>query len=385
MSTVTFYPLGNADSLLIKADSGKLLLFDYGNVGDPTNMDDRRIDLKKAVREDIGWPSKKEVDVVAFTHGDNDHVQGASEMFWLQHAGRYQDDQRLKIRDLWVPAAMIVEEGVEGDNRVLRQEARYRLLKGSGVRVFSRPEMLKGWLAEHGLTLQSREHLITDAGRLVPGWNLQTEGMEFFVHSPFAHRHNEGITDRNQNCLVMQGVFLHAGRLSRMLITADSEVDDWNLIVDITRAHARIDPSRNDRLKWDILKCPHHCSYGAMSKEKGITVTQPTDQFRWLLEQGSKKSVIVSSSWPIPKTDETQPPHFQTYNRYKQTADDLDADLRVTMEHPTTQSPGRIVINIDGNGVMLKKESVAAAVSIISQRSPRMGYANSPAGSGRGC
>ncbi|MFY9988544.1 MAG: hypothetical protein WAK31_27570, partial [Chthoniobacterales bacterium] len=163
--------------------------------------------------------------------------------------------------------------------RVLRQEARYRLLKGSGVRVFSRPEMLKGWLAEHGLTLQSREHLITDAGRLVPGWNLQTEGIEFFVHSPFAHRHDAGITDRNQNCLVMQAVFLHAGCLSRMLITADSEVDDWNLIVDITRAHAEKDPSRMDRLKWDIFKCPHHCSYGAISKEKGVTITRPSDQF----------------------------------------------------------------------------------------------------------
>ena len=266
--------------------------------------------------------------------------------------------------------------------RVLRQEARYRLLKGSGVRVFSRPEMLKGWLAEHGLTLQSREHLITDAGRLVPGWNLQTEGIEFFVHSPFAHRHDAGITDRNQNCLVMQAVFLHAGCLSRMLITADSEVDDWNLIVDITRAHAEKDPSRMDRLKWDIFKCPHHCSYGAISKEKGVTITRPSDQFGWLLEQGSRKSVMISSSWAIPKTDETQPPHFQTYNRYKQTADDLDADLRVTMEHPTANAPGRVVVQIDGSGVMLKKESVAAGVSIISQRSPRMGYGNSSAGSG---
>lgn len=242
--------------------------------------------------------------------------------------------------------------------------------------------MLKGWLAEHGLTLQSREHLITDAGRLVPGWNLQTEGIEFFVHSPFAHRHDAGITDRNQNCLVMQAVFLHAGCLSRMLITADSEVDDWNLIVDITRAHAEKDPSRMDRLKWDIFKCPHHCSYGAISKEKGVTITRPSDQFGWLLEQGSRKSVMISSSWAIPKTDETQPPHFQTYNRYKQTADDLDADLRVTMEHPTANAPGRVVVQIDGSGVMLKKESVAAGVSIISQRSPRMGYGNSSAGSG---
>jgi hypothetical protein len=385
MSTVTFYPLGNADCLLIKADSGKLLLFDYGNVGDPANKDDRRIDLKKAVQEDIGWPSKKEIDVVAFTHGDNDHVQRASEMFWLEHAVRYQNDQRVKIRDLWVPAAMIVEEGVEGDNRVLRQEARYRLIKGSGVRVFSRPEMLKSWLAERGLTLQSREHLITDAGQLVPGLNLQAEGMEFFVHSPFAHRHDGGITDRNQNCLVMQAVFLHDGWLSRLLITADSEVDDWNLIVDITKAHAKSDPSRLDRLKWDIFKCPHHCSYGAMSKEKGETVTQPSDQFRWLLEQGSKKSVIVSSSWPIPKTDEIQPPHFQTYNRYQESAEALDADLRVTMEHPKPQAPDRMVVKIDGSGVMLKKESIAAGVSIITQKSPRMGYVNSSAGPRRAC
>ncbi|MEA3207881.1 MAG: hypothetical protein QOE70_938 [Chthoniobacter sp.] len=374
MSTVIFYPLGNADSTLIKLDSGKFILFDFGNEGDPSDKTDKRIDLKKAVRDDIGWPEQKEIDVVAFTHGDNDHVAGASEIFWLNYSTTYQDEDRIKIKELWVPAHMIVETNVDGDNYIIRQEARHRLKEGKGIRVFSRPEALSGWLAENGLTIEERGHLITNAGKVTPGWTLDADGIEFFVHSPFAHRHDAGIEDRNQNCLVMQAVFRQEGDDDRrMLITADSNMEDWNLMVDITKAHAEKDAAKKDRLKWDIFKCPHHCSYTAMSDEKGETKTKPSGQFEFLLSEGSKKSVMVSSSVVIPTTDEKQPPHFQTYNRYKETADLLEADLRVTMEHPSALWPGRMIVKIDRNGVMLQKESIAAAVSITSQTSPRMG------------
>jgi len=374
MSTITFYPLGNADSTLIKLDSGRLFLFDFGNEGNPSDKQDKRIDLKKAIRDDTDWPDTKEIDVVAFTHGDNDHVAGSSEMFWLDHAATYQDEDRIKIKELWVPAAMIVEDGVEGDNRILRQEARHRLRKGGGIRVFSRPEKLKDWLAANELTLESRAHLITDAGQVVPGLTLENDGIEFFVHSPFAHRHDDGVEDRNQNCLVLQAVFRHEGDQDRrMLITADSTVDDWNLMVDITKAHAETDPSKNDRLKWDIFKLPHHCSYKSMSTEKGEKKTQPSGQFEYLLGEGSKKSVMVSSSWAIPETDETQPPHFQTYARYQETADQLEADLRVTMDHPTSLWPDRMIVKIDSKGVMLQKQSASAASAVTTQVSPRMG------------
>ena len=110
-----------------------------------------------------------------------------------------------------------------------------------------------------------------------------------------------------------------------------------------------------------------------MAPEKGKEKTTPTPEFEWLLKQGTERAVMVSSSWPIPAGTEDQPPHVETHRRYKETADELDADLVVTMENPTESQPKRTVINVDGNGPSLEKKSVCAAAVITSSRSPRVG------------
>jgi len=93
---------------------------------------------------------RAEVDVLALTHGDDDHIRNSTEFFELRHAVKYQGNGRIKVKELWVPAAMILEEGTNDQqtNEVIiwRQEARHRLREGKGIRVFSRPDKLKaGW------------------------------------------------------------------------------------------------------------------------------------------------------------------------------------------------------------------------------------------------
>jgi hypothetical protein len=369
MTKINFYPLGNADTCLVQLSNGLHFVFDYADMKDPNDDTDKRIPLAKKFKEDLGWPKRKDVDVLAFTHGDNDHVRRASEVFWLDHAEKYQGSERITFKELWVPAALIVEEGSEDDTRVIRQEARYRFLEKKGIRVFARPEHLRAWLEERGQNLSDYMHLIVDAGRCVPGFALDGQGIEFFAHSPFAQRLEDGaVLDRNDNCLVLQATIREGGKDTRFLITADSTWDSWIEIVRATRAH-----NNDHRLAWDLLKIPHHCSYLSMSSEKGETKTQPTPEFEWLLAQGTERAVMVSSSWEIPATTEDQPPHVETYRTYRDTSYKLDADLVVTMEHPTKSDPKPVVINLDGAGVTLKRE-IASSISIItSTQAPRVG------------
>ena len=370
MVKVTFYPLGNADCCLIRLNSGALFVLDYADMHNPIDKGDKRIPLRQNFKEDIGWPDQKEVDVLAITHGDNDHVKGIPDAFWLEHAQKYQGNDRVKFKELWVPAALIVEEGSEDDTKIVRAEARHRFLAKKGIRVFARPEHLRDWLKERGKKLEHYTDLITDAGRLVPGWTLNRDGIEFFVHSPFAERTQQGLLDRNDNCLVMQAVIRVDGRDTRFLITADSVAENWERIVSITDKHGN-----RHRLEWDIFKVPHHCSYRSMAKEKGAYKTEPIPEFESLLNRGAKRSVMISTSWEIPSgdTDDNQPPHVQTYRRYKETADGLEADLVVTMENPSRRQPKRTIVSIDGNGSTLKKEAISGAVAVISSRPPRMG------------
>jgi hypothetical protein len=368
MSKVTFYPLGNADSCLIRLDNDMLFVFDYADMHNPDDPEDKRMPLRAAFDEDIGWPKRKYVDVLAFTHGDDDHVCKAPERFWLEHATKYQGEDRIKINELWVPASLIVEEGCDDCTRIIRQEARFRFLNKQRIKVFARPEHLKDWVDAQGKRFEDYQHLIVDAGRTVPGLTLESHGIEFFVHSPFAERTSDSLLDRNDNCLVMQATIRTGGINTRFLITADSVSEVWQKMVNITRTH-----HNEHRLAWDLFKIPHHCSYLSMAAEKGKVKTEPTPEFAWLLKQGTERSVMVSSSWPIPSTTESQPPHVETYRTYKDTADELDADLVVTMENPTKSKPKRTIINITGSGVSLEKAALTAASVITASRSPRVG------------
>ena len=368
MAKVTFYPLGNADSYLIQTDHGKLFLFDFADMKDPDDAFDKRIPLEESIKKDIGWPSVKAIDVLAISHGDNDHVKGISDTFWLEHAKKYQELDRIVIKELWVPAALLVEEGSEDDTRIVRQEARHRFLEKKGIWVFARPEHLKDWLESRGKKLDDYRDLICDAGKVVPNWSLSSNGIEFFVHSPFAEKTDDGFLERNPNSLVMQVSIASGGTATKLLATGDSDSEQWEKIVEITRYHGN-----DTKLAWDIFKIPHHCSYTAMSAEKGSHITEPTEEFKWLMGQGAEHGILVSPSKEISSETTTQPPHLEAYRRYKTVANQLNADLVITMEHPDKKNPQRLIIQIDRNGAMLKKDTTSPSKSTTSQRAPRAG------------
>lgn len=267
-----------------------------------------------------------------------------------------------------MPAALIVEEGSEDATRVIREEAKHRFLNKKGIRVFSRPEHLKDWLEKRGEKLEDYLHLIVDAGRVVPGWMLDSQGIEFFVHSLFAERTENGVLDRNANCLVMQAVIRAGSEDTKVLITGDITHEELDKIVAVTKKH-----KNEHRLAWDIYDIPHHCSYLSLGPEKGDSKTEAAENIDWLLQQGSDKGIMVCSSKEIPSESDKHPPHVEAYKRYKDTANELDADLEVTMEWPTKAAPGRMIVEITEAKAKLKKTSIGASTAVVSSVAPRVG------------
>lgn len=369
MHSVKFYPVGNGDCSQIILANGKRLLFDYCHRMRSEDHEDPRIDLKLALRQELQEANRDNYNVVAFTHGDDDHIAGSTDFFYLEHAAIYQSDDRIKMSELWVPAAMILEDGVSGETRVLRQEARYRLKQGKGIRVFSKPDKLEGWLRAQGLTLQSRAHLMTDAGQLVPGFNKVTDGVEFFVHSPFSKHVDGGTVQRNEAALILHATFRVDSTETRFLMIGDTEWAVLADIVNITRSRGR-----DDRLKWDLYNIPHHCSYLALGPEKGTDRTTPVDAVQWLLDQGQVGCILISSSDPIPNEDTNNPPHRQAARTYRDTIKKNNGDrFEVTMEHPNSTKPKPIEIKIGRDGAKLIKLGLLGAPFVTSKPSPRAG------------
>lgn len=377
MHTITFYPVGNGDSSQIKLEDGRRLVFDYRQHPEAGSGECAAIDLAARLRQELKEDDRKDVDVLALTHGDNDHIQGSTEFFELDHAKIYQGGDRIKVKELWVPAAMILEK-FEHDSdpteaKIWRQEARHRLLKGYGIRVFSKPEELRTFLDERGVSLESRRHLITDAGQLVPNYSLAVDGVEFFCHSPFIKHCEEGDILRNEASLIFQIRFQVRGQISNFFAVGDSEWSVLDDIVQISEAH-----QNHDRLDWDLFNIPHHCSYLAVGPEKGATETVPTKPVERLLRHGQQGAYIVSSSWPIGNDREAyesvQPPHVQAKNAYKKYLKEVGGrQFMVTMEEPTTAKPQPLVFEVMHGGIRLA-HVVAGGAFLTATTPPRAGH-----------
>ena len=358
---IKFYQIGNGDTTLITTESGKNILFDYAHLKNGDD-DDLRCDLPSELNKDVTSDS---FDVVAFTHADIDHVKRFSEYFYLEHASKYQAGVRKKITELWVPAHVILEEGCEDDTRILRAEARYRLKNKSGIKVFSKPDNLKGWLEKEDIKFSDVEHLIVNAGQTVPGWDNSNPELEFFVHAPFSYyldEHTE-IT-RNDSSLVMQATFKNTYK-TKLLLTGDA---DWELLHEIVAITERFE--NTGKLLWDIMHISHHCSYLSLAPEKGETKTEPVDPVRRLFEDYSLKGcILISPSYEIPLDYDTiQPPHRQAFNYYKSVAEDKSGEIKILMEFPSKANPKPLEITVDSQGATIVKTAVSSG--FVSERKP---------------
>ncbi len=368
MTKITAYPVGNGDTLRLDLRDGRKVLVDYADMRNKANRTDKRIDLPAALRADLRLAGRDYHDVTVFTHLDKDHNVGAGEFFEFDHARKYQGGDRIKMPTMWVPASALTDVGTEGCARLIREEAKHRMREGYGIRVFSRPDALKGWFEREKLDMASRMKFITNAGELVPGFGkFDGGGVEFFIHSPFGFRRNaQEVDDRNLNSLVFQATFREGLTDIRALFAADMPWQGLDDIVSITRNAAH----RNDeRLFWDFAKLPHHSSYLSLSEDKGVDRTVPTDNIKWLYEEaGQDGGILLSSSWPIPSkgTEEdnsVQPPHRQAASYYRNIATGLGGRYEVTMERPAS-NPRPTVVEITPLGARLVSNALAPTAAI---------------------
>lgn len=378
MHTISFYPVGNGDCSQIVLDNSKRILLDYRQHPNGTDPSKPEINLSQTLKSELKSANRDNFDVVAFTHADNDHIEGCTEFFELLHAGQYQGDDRIKIDELWVPAAILLEKA-ENEKQseefvILRQEARHRLKEGSGIKIFSKPEALVDWMVSVDIDPDTRNHLFIDAGTLVDTFQIESDGVEFFCHSPYMKHcdDNDDIKEiRNDAALIFNIRFLYSGLVYDMLAVGDSTCEVLADIVNITEYH-----DRTDRLEWNLFNIPHHCSYLALapSGEKGEKVTPPIDEVQRLLRSGREGAYLVSSSQPIKDNNEAyeqvQPPHIQAKNTYVQYLEEIGGrKFLVTMEEPTTINPRLIKFEISAGGLS-KAVAIGSGASMAASTTP---------------
>ena len=387
---IVFYPVGNGDTCQVILAGGRRILFDFCHLRAAEDDADPRIDLKKQLKEELDAANRDDLDVVAFTHADTDHISGSTEFFDLRHAAKYQGEGRIKINELWVPAALLIDEvkrdQLSNEFAILRREARHRVLEGKGIKVFSKPkrlmdEWLRQALKDRGEPETARDYLFVDAGTLVDGFSLAADGAEFFCHSPFIKHCDEGDDLRNEAALIFNVRLRADGSDYDFLQIGDSTWEVLEDIVSITKSH-----KNEDRLKWNLLNIPHHCSYLALSDQKGDKETEPKPLVKELLLHGKKDAYLVSSSDPIPDSKDMyeadQPPHIQAKNAYETYRKKVQGRrVVVTMEEPNASKPEPLTFEVTVGGVAWIK-AISGAPAVLASKPPRAGLESRPVRAG---
>lgn len=387
---IVFYPVGNGDTCQVILAGGRRILFDFCHLRAAEDDADPRIDLKKQLKEELDAANRDDLDVVAFTHADTDHISGSTEFFDLRHAAKYQGKGRIKINELWVPAALLIDEvkrdQLSNEFAILRREARHRVLEGKGIKVFSKPkrlmdEWLRQALKDRGEPETARDYLFVDAGTLVDGFSLAADGAEFFCHSPFIKHCDEGDDLRNEAALIFNVRLRADGADYDFLQIGDSTWEVLEDIVSITKSH-----KNEDRLKWNLLNIPHHCSYLALSDQKGDKETEPKPLVKELLLHGKKDAYLVSSSDSIPDSKDMyeadQPPHIQAKNAYETYRKKVQGRrVVVTMEEPNAPKPEPLTFEVTVGGVAWIK-AISGAPAVLASKPPRAGLESRPVRAG---
>lgn len=371
-ATITFFPLGNADCTRLTLADGQRILFDFAEMG-KSEGSQVEIDLADEIKRDLRQAGRDRLAVLCFTHLDRDHCFGADETFWLSHSESHQADDRIKFDELWVPAAAILETNLEVPAAIeIQKEAQHRLEDGEGIKIFSTPKALEGWLGDRGISLAHRAHCIVNAGESVPGYAVDGAAQaDFFIHCPLSWvQDDDGEVVRNEHSIVLQAILREGSRDTRLLLGSDIYSETLTRIVNSTQRHGN-----DDRLEWDVLKLFHHCSYKALNRdERGAEKTKPVEKVAWLMEnQGQDRSIIISPSKPIPAKgsveDDKQPPHRQAAAYYKDLQRGRNGQFEVTMDHPKKA----LMVNITAMGAGLALSTPAVAGSGSTSKPMRAG------------
>ena len=334
---INFYPLGNAETCLLEISNGDKILFDYADVKTEAS-DDKRIDLSQELS------SISKYKVVMFTHAHDDHTHGAEDYFYFDHAAKYQSENRAIIEELWVSSAFIVETDLENASsaKIIRNEARHRLLEGYGIKVFAKSDELVDWLKDHEVEYDDIKHLVIEPGTTISKAHFNNE-MEIYVHAPFEDDVKD-VDDKNEPSIVLQARLYNdksfgGQRETNIIITGDTTYQVIDKVVDAAK-----ESNNEDKLNWDIYDIPHHCSHSAVGeKDEKANKVEPTKNVEYLLSKANIGAYMVASCEKI--TYDTSPPHMIAKNAYEKYASNATF-LEVMDNLGTDKMPKPLVFEI---------------------------------------
>lgn len=346
-----FWPVGTGDSTTIVVDDEHVIQVD---IHDMDLADDDDADVSAVVDRLVETLPQRDgkpyLSVFVLTHADLDHCRGFADLL-----------EKVTIGEIWATPRLWREydesdEPLPEEAEAFRQECERRVeatLKAveAGVEASSGDRIrVVGYDTEHSKHSYSElpDSCLTypgDAISVLDNENVEST-FEAFVHAPFK---DDCAAERNDTSLALQ-VTLKCGEEStgRALLLGDLAYATISKIFEYS-----VENDRVDRLKWDLLLAPHHCSKKVMYVNEDGSEVRKDDILNAFEEHANPGATIISSSREFPSSNSPgdNPPHVIARARYEEIVE--TGHFRCTAEYPSLEEPQPLVFGLSEAGLNL--------------------------------
>ena len=360
--TLSFFPVGNGDMTLLELESGRKILIDLNIRAAADDLDDETPDVAEMLCNRLKRDTQRRryVDALLVTHPDKDHCTGLRKHFHLGPPNEWSPRaDKIFVREIW-SSPMVFRyasrnHGLCDDAKAFNREARRRVqqFRETGGSVIDGNRILILGEDEVGKTDDLKSILIC-VDQEFSRVNGQNDGsMTARLLGPLRKKEgdDEEVLSKNNSSTILRFSLAgaHVSDKCRFLTGGDAQVTIWEKL---WQRH-RLKP---DRLSYDILQVPHHCSWHSLSYDSWSELGEKAEvceDARSALSQTRHGATIVASSDPI-KDDDNDPPCIRARREYVGIVANVNGVFKCVGEYPTEGSPGVMEFEVTRYGLKLR-------------------------------
>jgi hypothetical protein len=362
---VIFWPVGTGDCTTLFVDDERVVQVDLHDMAGADEDDatytpiiDR---LAELLPQHDGTPY---LAVFALTHADLDHCRGFGDLL----------DSDVLIGELWATPRLWREYAedpdaeMSEDARLFHEEAERRVgatlehvaagrevPSGDRVRIIGYDTDVDDPSHSYNALPPEQLSFPGETVTLVDGTDVG-DRFEAFIHAPFK---DDCAAARNDTSLAMQVTLRDGDTEGRVLLLGDLAYPTLRRIFDRSE-----EAGNGDRLSWDVLLAPHHCSKKVMYAPDDFGVEElKQDLLDDLDANRGEAAYVVASSNPVPASNRPgdNPPHAKARARYEELGIE---EFLCTHERGSVEAPEPIVFAlVPGSGLELQPVEAATEES----------------------
>ena len=381
-STVTLFPVGekNGGMILIKLnDLYKTTIVVDCSIGDESIAD--HCDVNEELRSRLPEYSngRPYVDAFMLTHRHEDHIKGFKKHFHVGSIDDYKDDDeelKIVIKELWSSHIFLKPSS-----------SNYNLC--SDAKAFNKEMKRRVKLFEESKTIQPECDRAIIIGKDPDGKTDNLNEINYDIGESFVKLNNLDISkklkgiilspiekqeeeddkifnDKNRQSIVMNLEVIQGDYKNKLLLTADAECLVWEKLWKKYK-------SDKEKLEYDIMTAPHHCSWHSLSYDSQSKDDDPKicEKAKDALSQKKDGAFIVSQS-KVVKDDNDDPPSKAAKDEYIKIVG--NKQFLCTNEHPKPDKPEPIVFNLTGDGPQKKGVPEKSKLSVAALSATKEAY-----------